>query len=132
MSESVAPLEVESKAETKPASPTKLRPAEWALVVIAGNTAVFLLGFSLVTESFRAMFADFGAQVPWLTRVVARWYSPVVAGLGVAALLVAGLRVPRRRRALLAAAAGAGVLLVAASLYGVYWPVFAIAGSVKP
>lgn len=133
MSESVAPLEVETKAEKKPAVQPKLAALDWVLVVVAGNTAVFLLGFSLVTDRFRAMFEDFGATVPLLTRIAARWYSPVIAGLVVAALLVAGLRVgPKRQRALLGGAAGLGVVSVAAFLYGIYWPIFAIAGQIKP
>lgn len=134
MSESVAPIEVEAKAKKGGPAPRKLAPLDWVLVLVSGNLSVFLMGSALVTGTFRAMFEDFGGTIPLLTRLVARWYTPVLAGLAVAGLLgFALLRAkPERRRAFLGGAAALGALSLAAFLYGLYWPIFAISGQIKP
>ncbi len=134
MSESTPPLAMEKTAPKEAAEAPQLGSLDWAAIVVAGNTSVFLLGFSpIASYRFGAMFAEFGGHVPWLTALVVRWYVPVLAGLLVAGLLVAGLRnrTPKRRR-LLGIAAALGVASVASCVAGLYWPIVSIAGSIKP
>ena len=94
--------------------------------------SVLLVGFSpAVGRRFGAMFDDFGGRVPFLTSLVVRWYVPTLAGLVVASLLAFGLRLPRMR-ALLGVAAALGVVCFAACVYGIYAPIWSLAGAIKP
>lgn len=133
MSESTPPLAVEKKTETRVETAATFGPIDWITTLVAGNTAVFLLGFSSVAgHRFGSMFDDFGGKVPFVTSLVVRWYVPTAAGLLVAALLVYGLRgAPSRRRALLAGAAFAGLAASAICVYGLYAPVWELAGKIK-
>ena len=135
MSESTAPLALEPKpklAAPRPPDAPKLGPLEWVAIVVGGNMSVLLLGFSpVVGRRFGAMFDDFGGRVPLLTSLVVRWYVPTLAGLAVAVLLALGLRLPRMRP-LLGAAAALGVVCFAACVYGIYAPIWNIAGASKP
>jgi hypothetical protein len=135
MSESTAPLALEPKPKLEApgeAAVSKLGPLEWAAVVVGGNMSVLLLGFSpAVGRRFGAMFDDFGGRVPLLTSLVVRWYVPTLAGLVVAALLLTGLRLARLR-GLLGVAAVLGVGCFSACVYGIYAPIWALAGAIKP
>lgn len=133
MSESTAPLAMEAKSEPKGAAPArKLAVVDWIAVVLAGNAAVFLLGFSFVaSRRFGPMFDDFGGRVPLLTSLVVRWYVPTLAGLVVASILVAGLRAKAKRTVFLGIAAALGVICVVTCVYGLYAPIFALADQIK-
>ncbi len=129
---STAPLAIEAKTNPRPAAPAgepreRFRALDWLTLLVSGNTAVFLLGFSLVAgQRLGALGQGVGQGVgalPWLTGLVVRWYVPTGAGLLVAALLVLGLRAgARRRRGLLGTAALVGALLCALCVYGLYLP----------
>jgi hypothetical protein len=133
MSESMPPLAVEKVEETRVEKAPAFGPLDWLSLLVAGNTAVFLLGFSLVAgHRFGSMFDDFGGKVPFVTSLVVRWYVPTAAGLLVAGALVYGLRgAPSRRRVTLAGAALAGLLAAAICVYGLYAPIWELAGKIK-
>jgi hypothetical protein len=90
----------------------------------------------LAGRAFEEMFRQFGSlgKLPGLTALCLTWWFPVALGLPAAGALVRGLvpgvPVPQRRTwivgAFLMACAGLGICT-----YGVYQPVFALAGSIK-
>lgn len=126
---STPPLTLEPKASPAPEGtprPAAARPSfgflDWALTLVAGNTSVFLLGFSLVAgQRLGAMTSDL-SRMPLLTALALRWYVPTGAGLAVGLLLVSGLTAPARRRPRLVGAALAGALLSGLCVAGLYLP----------
>jgi type II secretory pathway component PulF len=99
-----------------------------------------VVGFSLlavpfaVTPAFLSMFEEFGGQLPAITLFVARSWFPIASGFLVLALTGAGLfsRMPlKTRRALLVAAFFIGLILGAVYLWGMYAPVFELAGAIQ-
>ncbi len=132
MSESTAPHALEPLPASAAATFTSL---DWIATILAGNTGVFLLGFPFVAgHRFGAMYADFGTHVPLLTSLVIQGGLPVVAGVAVLALLVLGLRARQpvaRRRAMIVSAFLVGGLGIALCFYGLYQPIWALAGQIK-
>lgn len=126
---STPPLTVEAQArapEDAARGPAAPRPTfgfiDWALTLVAGNSSVFLLGFSLVAgQRLGAMTSDL-SRMPLLTALALRWYVPTGAGLAVGLLLVSGLTAPGRRRPRLVGAALAGALLSGLCVAGLYLP----------
>lgn len=143
MSESSAstpPLTLDPKAPPSAKGPRKSEAprtaprtaADWVLTLVAGNTAVFLLGFSLVAQQRLGAMTSDVAHMPFLTALVLRWYVPTGAGLLVALLFLWGLTVPTHRRRRLAGAAAMGVALTALCVLGLYLPLVETAQRVAP
>lgn len=105
-----------------------------AVVVIElGMLALVCFRFA---PAFVAMVADVQQveQLPRLFRVVTAREYPYVAGLGLALVALVADRVARgdKQRVLaLAVAAFAGAVLVGVTLFGLYQPVFELAGRIK-
>ncbi|HQY61302.1 MAG TPA: hypothetical protein PK141_07905 [Polyangiaceae bacterium] len=137
---STPPLTLEPKAAAVGAPPrgtarrARLTGLDWALTLVAGNTSVFLLGFSLVAgQRLGAMTSD-PARLSWLTSLALRWYVPTGAGLAVGLLLLSGLFAPTTsgRRPRLVGAATAGTLLCGLCVLGLYLPILQLAGRATP
>lgn len=87
-----------------------------------------------VGKSFGAMFADFGnhpESLPLPTRVAIGPWCPVGLGLVVLGLAFAGAQPERGRRAATVAAIALGLAALAGLLWGVYLPIFELAGKIK-
>jgi hypothetical protein len=133
------PLTLEPKASPAPAGAPSVAAArarftflDWALTLVAGNTSVFLLGFSLVAgQRLGAMTSDL-SRMPLLTALALRWYVPTGAGLAVGLALLSALTAPGRRRPRLVGAALAGALLSGLCVAGLYLPLLQTAGKAAP
>jgi hypothetical protein len=110
---------------------------DWIAVAMVGMM-VAKLGLVipfLLAPTFRAMFADLGGDLPWLTRGVVAGWLPVALATVPSALLVVGvakrsLSVKVRRAALVAGFA-AGAAAIALCLAGLYLPVLEMAGNIR-
>ena len=110
---------------------------DWIGVVVVCKTVVLLaLLPPRMAPAFLKMFADFGGDLPMLTRwLLGRGWLGPLAALAPAALVAVGVAAPRlslgdRRRLLLAAFLLAGGAL-ALFLLAMYLPIFEMAGSIK-
>jgi hypothetical protein len=113
-----------------------VRPRGLSIVAIVSAVVTVILAGIVPQhlESFRALFADFGAEIPWLSQVALGgawiWTLLAVAAVGIA-IWIAGARVGTRvtiRRMRLTLVAYL-VLLVAAflvTLIALYLPVFTL------
>jgi hypothetical protein len=108
---------------------------DWIAAIAAALEAAALFVFPLVGRSFAVVFRDLGGELPLLTRLaISPWFP-----LSLAALVGAGIAVGARtktnaplRRGMLVGAWVTGGLALGACLVGLYWPIFAIAGAIKP
>ena len=108
---------------------------DWIGVVITGFETLALLLFPLVGRSFARMFADFGGELPALTKLVLTGWPPICFAIATALGLALGLRPAsklQRRRAWVVGAFVLGGLGFAACLVAMYLPVFSIAEAVRP
>jgi type II secretory pathway component PulF len=108
------------------------------LVVVSLATTLVLMD-RFVLPAFAKMFADFGSEgvLPTSTRIVLS-HASTLGGTALSVML-AGLGVFARTRRANGAAMGLllggiaiGLLAVAFSFYGLYAPVFDVAGKIKP
>ena len=110
---------------------------DWSGVAVVCKTIVALASLPpYLAPRFSQMFADFGGTLPALTRWITSypWLGPLAA-LVLAMLVAAGLAAPplslgSRRRLLVVAFLVAGGAL-ALFVWGLYMPIFALAGSLK-
>ena len=94
--------------------------------------ALFFLVFPLrIAPSFAALFQDFGADLPLITRIVMRPSSSAIALFFLAGGLTASRFRPRERTILLSLTAGGGISLVLAFVAALYLPVLTLAGQIK-
>jgi len=119
----------------EPRKAEDLTALDWiaAIMDITLGLALLAVPFA-VTPAFIAMFEDFGGRLPGITLFVARSWFPLSSGFLVLALAGAGLfsRTPlKTRRALLVAAFFIGLVLGAVYLWGMYAPVFELAGAIQ-
>lgn len=87
-----------------------------------------------VTPAFVSMFEDFGADLPGITVFVTRSWYPIASGFLVLILTGSGLFSPmplKTRRALLVAAFFIGLVLGGIYLWGMYAPIFDLAGAIQ-
>jgi len=112
-----------------------LTSLDWIAAILDITIGLALLSVPFaVTPAFMSMFEEFGGQLPGITLFVARSWFPVASGFLVLALTGAGLfsRMPlKTRRALLVAAFLIGLVLGAVYLWGMYAPVFELAGAIQ-
>ena len=119
---------------TKPA-PSELSALDWiaaGLDIILG--LALLAATFLVSPAFLSMYEDFGGRLPGMTVFVTRSWYPIASGFLVLILTGAGLFSPtplKTRRALLVAAFFIGLVLAAIYLWGLYAPVFELAGAIQ-
>lgn len=113
-------------------------PFDLAGLALAALALAGIWGLQLlVAPSFAQMFADFGGELPAITRAVVR---PVIASVasGIAVALVAAGVAARTiagwRAGTLAIYAGAiaAVLAVPLMLWALYAPIFEVAGAIAP
>ena len=119
-----------------PDRPTPLSALDWIAASLALLLDVALVLFALVhAPSFRGMFADFGGELPLLTRLVLTPWPALVICAAATALVLTGVALTRSamglRRGLivlgfLVALIGLGVCVV-----GVYLPIVEVAGAVR-
>jgi hypothetical protein len=103
-------------------------------VVVARPATIALAVFPFVAASFARLFQDMGGPIPLFTRIVLVPWQPLVA-LASAALVAFGVRAPRplrQRRVALACAFAVSFFTFTACVVGLYLPIFALAGSIKP
>ena len=112
-----------------------LTALDWIAAILDMVTGLALLAAPFaVTPAFMSMFEEFGGQLPGITLFVARSWFPIAAGFLVLALTGAGLfsRTPlKTHRALLVAAFFIGLVMGAVYLWGMYAPVFELAGAIQ-
>ena len=86
-----------------------------------------------VTPSFEAMFADFGAPLPTLTRVMLSPWTPAALVVPAAVSLLITLRTKtlRMQRAMLVLGFFAVAVAGSVYLYGMYLPIFETANAIK-
>ena len=112
-----------------------LAPADFVSLAITGAAlAALVLAATVWIPSMAKMFDDFGGTLPRLTRLVAsRLWLPgcaVPLALGAAAAALIPER-PAKRTALLVTVAALAVLAVAATVVGVYLPLFQLSSAVR-
>jgi hypothetical protein len=109
---------------------------DWTGALLAGFGVLGLLGFPLVGRTYAGMFEDFGAHaaLPRLTRLATSVWFPCVLSLPAIASLMLGFRrrpIAQRRLCVVGATVlGWGAL--ALCVVGLYLPIFALAGAVRP
>ncbi|MEM9187932.1 MAG: hypothetical protein AAGF12_02055 [Myxococcota bacterium] len=116
------------------ASSSRLQPADWVALAIAGMLALALLVFPLVGRRFREMYLDFGAvELPGLTVFAIEPFG--TAGVGVFCLLLLGFGAAPVGRSFRRGAIGTALVLGATVLIaagvGLYLPVFQLAGAIS-
>ncbi|TKC98802.1 hypothetical protein [Polyangium fumosum] len=127
-------------AEPQEARVVGLNPVDFvlALVVASLATALVLLD-RLVLPAFAKMYDEFGsnAVLPLVTRAVLAHVTPLGGAAGAIGLAVAGMFVRKRGGGRLAVGLLCGGITLALgavglSFYGLYAPVFDLAGKVQP
>jgi hypothetical protein len=106
------------------------------LAVVVIELAMLALVCFRFAPAFVAMIVDVQSTttLPRLFRVVTAREYPYAAGVGLAVITLAADRIARddkQRVVALAMAAVGGAGLLAVTLYGLYQPIFAIAGKIK-
>ena len=109
-----------------------------ALIVAALATGLVLLD-RLVTPAFTKMYDEFGssAVLPLMTRALVAHVTPLVGAAGAMVLAVAGMFVRKRSGGRLAVGLFCGGIALALgavglSFYGLYAPIFDLAGKIQP
>lgn len=118
------------------APPSALSALDWIAAGLGLLLAGVLVVFAVVhIPRFRGMFADVGAELPWVTRVVLSAWPPLLVSALAVGLTIAGLALTHHalglRRALLVAAFFVPLLGLGLCLAGVYLPIFQLAGAVR-
>ncbi|WP_281333924.1 hypothetical protein [Polyangium sp. 6x1] len=117
-----------------------LHPVDFvlALVVASLATALVLLD-RLVLSAFAKMYADFGSEavLPLVTRAVLAHVTPLGGAAGAIAIAVAGVFARKSGKGGMAVGLFLGGIALAIgavglSMYGLYAPMFELAGKVKP
>ncbi len=108
---------------------------DWIGFVVSALCTVWMAYFALVARpAFQAMFADFGGQLPALTRFVLRPYVPPLLDVVPAGLLVAAVasRAPLDVRRYLVVGAFVIVTVVTAlCVAAMYLPIWQVAGQIR-
>jgi hypothetical protein len=108
---------------------------EWAFVLLVTFGVVFLMVFPFVLgDRFAKVFAELGGALPSASRLVlTRWFPPGLALVPAAMLVVGVASRPSAgvRRGLIAGAFVAVLVSTSFCLYGLYAPIFALAGAIK-
>lgn len=130
-----APDDERKAPEGSPPS-ERFTPADSSWMVLACiSVASVVFFYPLVGRHFAVMFREFGSMsLPWLTSLAISWWFPVLLGLAPLAALGQVLRrsMPLRARRLCAVSALVLALAgFAICLFGVYQPVFDLAGKIK-
>ena len=111
-----------------------LTALDWIGAVVAGLGVLFLFQFPLMSAHFAKMFADFGGELPAVTRLGLTLWFPMILGAMPLVWLVAALGPWFRlgvRRALIVFAFVEGLASAAFCLYAMYAPIFALAAAIK-
>ena len=118
--------------------------ARWRLGSAGAIVMVVLIAFEIVVmvamaahwiPAFSGMYRDLGsAQLPQLTRwIVSGWWMPawIVATLGLVLFALGGVTRTRVRSRVLAIAFAIGGIALAITLWGLYEPVWQLAGRIQ-
>ena len=108
---------------------------DWIAAIAAALEASALFVFPLVGRSFAAIFRDFGGELPSLTKLAISLWFPLLLAALVGAAIAIGAHTKTSapvRRGMLVGAWVTGGLALGACVVGLYWPIFAIAGAIKP
>jgi type II secretory pathway component PulF len=134
----IAPLsgvEVSSPRETTVAE--QLTPLDWFCAALASQGIMFCCYLAaFISPNFQKMYADFGGELPALTRLVLMPWVPLFLGLIPAIMIAVALALVGKsslgvRRGLVAGAAFFSVAASGLCLHAVYLPLFSIAGAIK-
>jgi type II secretory pathway component PulF len=126
-------------APPAPAVAATRRPGVAAIVCVA-ILAIELLAIALLAfvwvPAMKAMFDDFGRStpLPLLTRVVMGWWWPtawIAVLLALTAVAMLGVRAERRRVVVLAVAMVLGAAQPMLTWWGMYLPIFELAGKIR-
>ncbi|MCU0695838.1 MAG: hypothetical protein MUC96_04820 [Myxococcaceae bacterium] len=94
-----------------------------------GAVVAALLLRLLVAPRFVGLFADFGGELPWLTRLfLTRWVGPASSLVGAVAVIAVG-----RRSFVGGIVAGCALIVATVSVFlvAMYLPIFALAGRIR-
>jgi hypothetical protein len=112
-----------------------LTALDWIAAILDMLVGLFLLAAPFaITPAFVSMFEEFGADLPGITVFVTRSWYPIASGFLVLVLTGSGLISPmpmKTRRALIVAAFLIGLVLGAIYLWGLYAPIFGLAGAIQ-
>lgn len=125
------------ESDVKP-GPLGIHPVDLVLLLVAISFAATLILLDrFAIPAFARLYRDFAAVLPWVTRAVVSHIAPLA--FAVLAVVVAALGSFARTRGSKSAALwlglagiGIGVAGVAFCFYGLYAPMFELAGNVKP
>ena len=126
-------MESDANAESK-----GIHPVDLVLMLLAisfAATLVLLDRFAI--PAYVKTYAEFGAELPWVTRAVLSHVAPVALAVFTVLLGVSGTITGARGSRAAALGLGlAGVVVgigsVAFCFYALYAPIFAMAGNIKP
>jgi len=112
-----------------------LTALDWIAVVLTGLVGLNLAAFPvLISPVYVDMFAEFGAELPGLTRLVIQAWFPalgLVLVVGLAAWGLLGRLGLGKRRALVVGAFTLALVWTGLCWLGLYLPIFELAESVK-
>lgn len=114
-----------------------LTALDWIAAGVAWLLTTVLVLFAVVyAPSFRGMFADFGGELPWLTKLALTPWPALAASVVAAGAVVGGVALGRvaagGRRALIVAGFFIALGGLGVCVAGVYLPIVEIAGAVAP
>jgi type II secretory pathway component PulF len=113
----------------------ELTGIDWFRMVIASLGVMFCCRFALsIGPRFQKLLADFGSELPALTRLVLVPWFPLLLGLIPAlmvALALAGKPSLRVRRRLIVGALFLSLSASGLCVYGMFSPIFALAEAIK-
>jgi hypothetical protein len=111
---------------------------DWIAVSLSALVVVALFAFPFtVARSFARMFADFGGELPVVTRLaLTPWAAPAMALVAASPTAIA-VAVPAKgslglRRGLVVLGFLLAVAALALAMYAMYAPIFELAGKIKP
>lgn len=102
-----------------------------ALAVSAISLLLIVACTFMVLPHFASMFADFGGELPAVTRLVLTPWFPPAMGLIAPAIAAEAIARHQARTERLIVAIVLAVALPTLGLIGLYLPIFTIAGSIK-
>jgi hypothetical protein len=121
--------------EGVPEAPSNFTVLDWLGTVVTAFVVVALLLFPLVGHAFGATYRDLGSdELPMLTKLAISVWFPVLWGMIVVVGIVFGVWRASplwQRRAAIVGAFFVGLVGIGVCLVGVYWPLFALASTVK-
>lgn len=110
-------------------------PANTLLLVIGCAVAIFgVIAANMIVPRFEEMFRNFGAELPWLTRIFVHgggflWVAPLLVPVAASFVRVRTPEDKRRGFVALLLGVAIGVALPMLCLFAMYLPIFKLAAA---